>query len=176
MNTRRVIVGLCLSLLPLSAIADGILIAQNDVPSLFHIAKSENKNQVHFAAKLDERCRFVHDDEPVLAYWRDREVSATATSELTMFEEPAYGLGEIERLDDGRARVALRALPGRPIDLEVYRTGDGHCAGRAFAVVGGERARLREVFVQLDGWSIEYVVVQAQRVRDGVLIEERLQP
>lgn len=165
-----------MSLLPAASLADEVLIAANDVPSLFHIAKSENKNQVHFAAKLDARCQFVHDDEPVLAYWRDREVSATATSELTMFEEPAYGLGEIERIDDGRARVALRALPGRPIELEVYRTGDGRCAGRAIAVVGGERARLREVFVQLDGWSIEYVVVQAQRVRDGVLIEERLQP
>jgi hypothetical protein len=173
---RRVIAGFCLSLLPVTALADGILIANNDVPSLFHIAKSENKNQVHFAARLDARCRFVHDDEPVLAYWRDREVSATATSELTMFEEPAYGLGEIERLDDGRARVALRALPGRPIDLEVYRSGDGRCTGRAYAVVGGERARLREVFVKLDGWSVEYVVVQAHRVRDGVLVEERLQP
>jgi hypothetical protein len=43
-------------------------------------------------------------------------------------------------------------------------------------VVGGERARLREVFVKLDGWSVEYVVVQAHRVRDGVLVEERLQP
>ena len=109
---RRVIAGFCLSLLPVTALADGILIANNDVPSLFHIAKSENKNQVHFAARLDARCRFVHDDEPVLAYWRDREVSATATSELTMFEEPAYG-----RCPDGRStsRCIAAATGGAPV-------------------------------------------------------------
>src|SRR5690348_6852763 len=61
------------------------------VSSVFYLAKSENKNQVHYAVRVDDRCRPVG-AAPVYGYWRDLEVGPSATSRLLQHEQPAYGL------------------------------------------------------------------------------------
>lgn len=156
-----------------AARADELALDASDVASVFHIAKSENKNQVHFAARLDERCA-LSGDEPILAYWRDREVSASATSELLFLERPAYDVGEVQRLGPYRARFVLRGFADWLLELQTSRGEEGRCAAQVIGLVGGEPARIREVFVQLSGWSVDYAVVRADRLRDGVLIETRV--
>ena len=89
-----------------------------DVESVFYVAKSENKNQVHYGIALDAWCAPVG-DTPVFVYWRMREVGPSVTESLLPREVPAYGLAEQRVLDrspdGGRVTIALRALPSRPI-------------------------------------------------------------
>jgi len=161
---------LLLALVPVAAHANDVVI-----PSVFHISKSENKNEVHFSVRLDSQCAFI-DDEPVTAYWRDREISESATSPLLFLERRAYDLDDLTRESPQHARFVLRALPERAIDLQITRRPDGTCSAKAIAMVGGEPSRLKKVYAKLSGWSIDYVVIQAVRVRDGVMIEERVEP
>lgn len=172
---RARLVAALVSVIPALAYASEIKLGTHDVPSVFHIAKSENRNEVHFAVRLDGECDLASED-PVLAYWRDREVSESATSELLFLERRAYDLDDLERLGPQHARFVLRALPERPIDLEVSKRADGTCTSRAVAKVGGEPSRLRKVYAHLSGWSVDYIVIQAVRLRDGKLIEERVVP
>lgn len=166
---------LALLILPVASYADAVEMGAFDVPSLFHIAKSENRNEVHFAVRLDAQCA-LREDDAVEAYWRDREVSDSATADLLFIERPAYDLDDLDRVGPYRARFVLRALPQRKVDVEVVRRDDGRCVAKALTTVGGEPARLRQVYVQLSGWSIDYIVIQGNRVRDGALIEERVIP
>lgn len=60
------------------------------VQSIFHIAKSENRNQVHYGAHVDEACRPIG-AAPIYAYWRMFERSPTRTEALLDREQPGYG-------------------------------------------------------------------------------------
>lgn len=173
--TARLAIVAALVLVPGAAFADQVQLGPWDVRSAFHIAKSENKNEVHFAIRLDEQCRLVG-DEPVVAYWRDREVSEVETSELLFIERPAYDVGKVKVVSPRHVRFVLRAIPQRAVDLEVVKADDGRCVARAIAKIGGEAARLRRIFVELSGWSVDYLTIRAERLRDGVLLEERVVP
>jgi hypothetical protein len=56
-------------LLATVAQASGVAVATRAVQSIFFIAKSENKNQVHYGIRLDEACSPAG-DSPMFAYWR----------------------------------------------------------------------------------------------------------
>ncbi len=173
-TSRSLLLALAL-VVPDVSFADEVEMGPYDVPSLFHIAKSENRNEVHFAARLDAQCA-LREDDGVEAYWRDREISESATADLLFIERPAYDLDDLDRVGPYRARFVLRALPQRKFELEVSRKEDGRCSARAITTVGGEPARIRRVYVQLSGWSIDYLIIQANRLRDGALIEELVKP
>jgi hypothetical protein len=70
--------------------------AGKDLGTLFVITKSENKNEVHYDLQLGKDCSFASED-PIHAYWRDLEISETATSELTIIERSGYGVGRSAR-------------------------------------------------------------------------------
>jgi hypothetical protein len=44
----------------------------NDLPTLFFIAKSDDRNRVDYGMRLDSRCA-PYGDEPVFPYWREFE-------------------------------------------------------------------------------------------------------
>jgi len=153
--------------------------ASHDVPSLFFVAKSENRNQVHYALRLDERCAPLG-ASPVQPYWRMLEQGARLVEPLLGREQPAYGIREqtvLERGDRGGVvRVVLRALPTRPVLVTSFARGAG-CAATASLVIDGTPATLGSIYVQL-GWlfGVDRLVVQGRALSDGRPVSETLVP
>jgi hypothetical protein len=166
------------------AVAAGSLIARvgsgevgRDVPSVFLIAKSENRNQVHYGIHLDAACAPVGPD-PVFAYWRMLEHGPLATEPLLPREVDAYGFAEqhvVDRgADGGRVAIRLRALPGRPIAIQTLSR-DGRCEATATARIGGATALLRIVFAQLRWpFGVDHLVLSGRSLADGSAVEERI--
>jgi len=147
------------------------------VSSVFHIEKSENRNQVHYAVRVDEACRPVG-RQPIYGYWRELERGPSIVSPLLERERPAYGLAEprhIERqASGGRVQLSLRALPARPVMVELFRTG-ASCGARAIVAIRKQAAMLTSVYVDVGLlFSVNHVVVRGLRFDDGTPIEERL--
>ena len=149
----------------------------HDVPSVFFVAKSENRNQVHYGVHLDPACAPTG-PSPVFAYWRMLEQGPGATEPLLPREEPAYGIAEqrvIERrADGGRLLLRLRALPDRPIAIDTV-SHDGTCEVSATTSIGGAPATLHSVFAQLRWpFGVDYLQLDGRSVLDGHLLRERL--
>lgn len=145
--------------------------------SVFHIAKSENRNQVHYGVRVDEDCRPVG-ATPVYGYWRDFEVGPNAKSQLLDREQPAYGLTRprfVEQRDEGgTVSIGLRGFPDRSIRIETFREGSG-CRARALTKIGGQVAVLNTIYVELGLlFSIDFVIVRGLRLPDGRPIQEKV--
>ena len=112
------------------------------VSSVFHVEKSENKNQVHYAVRVDERCRPIG-KAPVYAYWRDLEDGPKAVSPLLQHEQPAYGLTEPRATEvnesGGEIRIGMRGFPDRALRIVTFAEGGG-CRARAYTPIEGAPA------------------------------------
>jgi len=163
---------------PPDAEADIPIFRPHDVPSLFFIAKSENKNQVHYAIHLDAACAPVG-TTPAFAYWRMRARGPNEIERLTSFEEKAYGIASQQvtaRGDRSTTRLSLRALSARPVVVETWREGD-KCAGTAALAIAQTPAHLTSVFAQLKWpFGVDYLVLEGSAVRDGSKVVERVAP
>lgn len=151
--------------------------AARDVASVFYVAKSENRNQVHYGVHLDASCSPVG-TAPVFPYWRMLEHGPLAAEPLLQREVNAYGVAEqhvTERGTEG-ARLSLRlhALPKRPIVLETSRKGDV-CTATATTVIAGVPAVLENVFVQLRWpFGVDHLVLSGRALADGRPVREKL--
>jgi hypothetical protein len=123
-----------------------------DVRSVFFVAKSENRNEVHYAVRVDEACAPVG-DEPVFPYWVLGEEGGRE-EDLLPLEHQAYGLGAqrvAERTGSGGAvDLTLRALPTQRVRVQTWR-GPGGCEGHASTEVPGAWVELVRVYVEI-GW------------------------
>lgn len=170
-----VLVTAAVVLVPARVIAD----AAHDVPSVFFVSKSENRNQVHYAVRLDDRCAPIG-PAPVLPYWRMLERDAHATEPLLVREVPAYGIAEQSILSKGErggvVRVVLRALPSRPLLVTTFPSG-GSCAATASLVIAGAPATLISLYVQLRWpWGVDYILLNGRALGDGHAVAERIAP
>lgn len=149
----------------------------HDVRSAFFIARSQNKNQVHYAVHLDAACAPVG-SEPAYGYWRMLEDRGQIEPILSL-ETPAYGLArmqEVSRQVDGvRIRVRLRAFPDRPLQISVRRM-ERDCQAEATVAIAGVEARLHFIYVKLK-WplGIDFVLLRGSALLDDRVVEERLQ-
>ncbi|HEX8795028.1 MAG TPA: DUF4833 domain-containing protein [Polyangiaceae bacterium] len=151
----------------------------HDVPSAFYVSKSENRNQVHYAVRLDDQCAPAG-AAPVLPYWRMLERDARATEPLLSREVPAYGIAEQSVVSRGErggvVRVVLRALPSRSLLLTTFASGQG-CAASASLVIGGTPATLTSIHVQLRWpWGVDYLLLSGRALSDGHAVSERIAP
>jgi hypothetical protein len=149
----------------------------HDVASAFFVAKSENRNQVHYGVHLDTTCA-PSGVAPVFAYWRMLEHGPSATEPLLSREQPAYGIAEqrvVERrTDGGRLLVRLRALADRPIEIATGPR-EGGCEVTATTVIDGAPAVLSSVFAQLRWpFGVDYLMLSGRSLADGRLLHERL--
>lgn len=146
------------------------------VDSVFFVAKSENKNQVHYGIRLDEACMPIGAN-PVFAYWRMFEHGPLATEPLLARELPAYGVGSqrLERSGAGaRVVLTLNALPKRPIVIE-STVGAATCTARATIPIGGVPASLGRVFVQLRWpFGVDHLMLEGRASGDGRVVRERV--
>jgi hypothetical protein len=153
--------------------------ATHDVPSAFYVSKSENRNQVHYAVHLDDRCAPAS-AAPVQPYWRMLERDPRATEPLLSREVPAYGIAEQSIVSRGErggvVRVVLKALPSRPLLLTTFASGEA-CAASASLVIAGTPATLTSIHVQLKWpWGVDYLLVGGHALSDGHSVSERIVP
>jgi hypothetical protein len=172
----------CFALITLVLVCAAAVVHADRLPSspinsVFHIAKSENKNQVHYAVSVDARCR-PSGKTPVHGYWREYEEGPNVTDALRSHQQRAYGLsarGVSLGEDRGDIRVSLRALPERQLRIETFRDGD-RCRARAFTPIQGQPAVLTSIYVEIGFlYSIDYILLRGRRVSDGAPIQERIE-
>ena len=169
----------CAAVAAIAPIAGGVGAgtAQTGVGSVFFVAKSENRNEVHYGISLDAACSPAG-SAPVFAYWRMRERGPLAIEPLLSLEVPAYGIGPQQVVDrgerGGRVVVALNALPRRPIAID--STADGAtCRAVARATIAGVAATLTSVFVQLRWpFGVDHLLLTGRSDADGQIVRERL--
>jgi len=171
--------GICLAVLlgqapvaagpPVQGTPAAKLLPARTADSAFFIARSTNRNQVHYGVRVDSDCR-PQGAQPVHAYWRMLEKGEKSTEPLLGREGPAYGLGDVQQVEatssGWRVHVRLRAWPDRAIDLDVFRE-NGHCAARAYTVMEGRVAQIERIFVKT-AWptGVAYVLLSGTGV-DG---------
>jgi hypothetical protein len=149
------------------------------VASVFFIAKSQNKNQVHYGVHLDQACRPLG-PHSVYAYWRMNE-SKGEREPLLPRELPAYGLADEQRVEtttvDGtQIRLRLRSIPERPLILTIGRA-SGRCEVRATTTIAGSEAQLHSIYLRLKWpFGVDYILLQGNRAADNRWIEEKVQP
>ncbi len=156
-----------LSVIPFTAGAAG---PQDEIPSAFFVSKTQNRNQVHYAVKVDGACRPVN-PTPVRPYWRMLEKGSQATEPLLDREQPAFGIDR-QAVDGATVRVVLRALPSRPVLIQTWRSPEGRCVSLATTTIAGVRARLYNVHVVLRMFGVDYLLMTGYR-DDGSVVRER---
>ncbi len=144
--------------------------------SLFSISKTENRNYVQFAERLDADCAPAG-AAPVYAFWRMIEHGPSATEWLLPQEQPAYGIASqsVVARGDGRGtvRVTLRALPRSPLLVESWRGANGACTASAQTSISGVDARLFNVHAVLRWpFGIAHLLVSGWSLADGRLLRE----
>ncbi len=147
------------------------------VVSVFHIEKSENRNQVHYAVRVDATCRPVG-PHPVYGYWREFEHGPRVVSPLLDQEQPAYGLSEPRAIAlgdaGGQIRISLRGFPDRPLTIETFRAGAA-CGARAITTIAKQPAELTSIYVEIGFlFSVEYAIVRGVRLSDGMPVQEKV--
>jgi hypothetical protein len=146
---------------------------QGELTTPFFISKSENRNEVHYALKVDEACR-PRPQAPVRPYWLMREKGPGVVEPLLEKEQRAYGIAS-QRVDGATVRVTLAAIHAREIVIQTWRTPDGVCLSGATTVIGGNRARLFNihVFVAPLGAGVESILLTGWK-DDGTVVRERI--
>jgi hypothetical protein len=144
-----------------------------EIPSAFFISKTQNKNQVHFAVRVDDACAPMG-PAPVHAYWRMLERGPRVTEPLLDKEQRAYGI-ERQTMDGRFVRITLRAVPSRPITIQTWRAADGTCASSSAMTISGFSARLFNVHVALKAFGVDYLLLTGWR-DDGAVVRERVDP
>jgi hypothetical protein len=144
-----------------------------EIPSAFLIAKSGNKNQVHYAVDVTESCA-PRGSSPVRPYWLMLERGPDATEPLQDGEQRAFGIQRQDVADD-KITVALRGLPSRVITVRTFRTADGKCASTTSTTIAGAPARLANIYVRQKLFGIDYVQFTGWAT-DGAIVRERVSP
>jgi hypothetical protein len=147
---------------------------------LFSISKTENRNYVQFAERLDATCAPVG-PAPVYAFWQMRERGPGVVESLLPHEQPAYGIASqsVVAASDGHGlvRVTLRALPRDPLLVESTRVPDGSCQALARTSIGGVDARLFNVHAVLRWpFGVARLLVSGRSLADGSDVRESRAP
>lgn len=150
----------------------------NDVPTVFFISKSDDRNRVDYWMRLDRNCQPVN-DAAVTPYWREFEKAPpVVTHSINFLDRMAYGIsaqGVTSRNATG-AEYALRLKAvGRPIGITTRRATNGKCVAIARTTIAGVTAELISIYAKLASpLSVEYIDIKGRDFRSGKPIVERL--
>jgi hypothetical protein len=145
----------------------------SELPSVLVITKSSNKNQVHYAALVDEACAPAG-QSPVRPYWRMLERGPLVTEPLSDSEQRVLGL-EYQEVAGETIQIALRGMPARTFTVHTSRAADGRCASWVGATIAGVPARVASVFVQQKLFGVDYVLLSGVS-EAGAAVRERVAP
>ncbi len=148
----------------------------DDVPSIFAIRKSTNRNRVDYGIRVDRRCAPTG-SEPVTPYWRMLERGDRAVERLRAFERRAYGIGSqrvVRGEEGGAVHVRFRALGDRDVWVRTAMRA-ARCEATAFTTIAGTPARLEDVYVVLAGpMSVDHVELRGTATGSGEPVSERV--
>ena len=177
-HTRTVVLAAFVAGVGTSVGGDAGRAETTDVP-LFTISKSENKNQVQYVIRVDDRCAPAS-DAPISAHWLMLEQGPSVTEPLLKRELPAYGPASqsvVERTaEGGKARLTLMAMPNRPIAIDTFKGASGGCQARPVTSVAGADAHLFNVYVKLK-WpvGVSYLLLQGWSLDGKQIVTEKLE-
>jgi hypothetical protein len=142
--------------------------------SVFLIAKSENKNQVHYGVHVDASCNVVG-TSPIYGYWRMLEKKGEIEPILSR-EVRAYGVDPVQRIEkNGDATTIttrMNAVPDRQLRVTVARTA-GRCEAWANMPIAGADAHLGFIYIRLSWpFGVDYILLRGSR--DGRSVEEKI--
>jgi hypothetical protein len=168
-----------LAFVPTLARAEGAVeFGPHDVRSVFHVAKSENQNQIHYGLRLDAACRPVG-KQPVFAYWSRHRTTGRVDAPLEGLGRRFYGASDEQKVSAGSTggvvRMHVKALERVVVDIDIERTANG-CVAVPTTIIQGERASLSRAFLQLGrfGLSVKHVDLVGTRVRDRARVAQRI--
>ena len=153
----------------------------NDVPTVFFISKSDDRNRVDYGLRLNDDCLPVG-DQPLFPYWRELEnAPPERTHPLKFIEHFAYGVAQqrLLRRTPAGAEIEVKLKPlDRAITITAERGADGRCRAVARTIIGGvANIELVSAYVQLlRPMSVEYVEIHGRHPMTGQPVEERLVP
>lgn len=157
--------------------ADSSILRHQDVPTVFSIRRSVNRNRVDYGVRVDTACR-AEGAEPVVPYWRMLETDGSQ-SPLLFREERAYGIASQVVRAGSRGRVVdvqLRAVSDRPVTVELRAHGTS-CSGHGVMRIGGVAARVSDIFVAMaSALRVDRVELRGVAVEGGRRVEETLRP
>lgn len=140
------------------------------------IRKSENRNRVEYAIRLDAECR-PSGRSPVYGYWRMLERGPGVRESISVLERMAYGIASQRtrfEVPGTRVDLVLRALRERAITVRVASS-EGRCSARATTIVEGVECSLDDVYVAQSGpMSVDHVELRGRSLTGGSLHVERL--
>lgn len=144
-----------------------------ELPSAFFVAKSDNRNQVHYAVRVNDACEPAG-PAPVSPYWRMLERGPVATESLNAREEAVLGVDRQE-VEGPTVRLTLRGLRSRPLVVHTWREADGACGVATTMTIGGAAARLVSVFVALRLFGVDHLQLSGF-TSEGRRVRERIEP
>ncbi|HVY26214.1 MAG TPA: DUF4833 domain-containing protein [Polyangiaceae bacterium] len=175
--------GLTATALLVTAIAfanDEVRFGAADVPTVFYISKSDDRNRVDYGMRLTEGCAPLG-SEAVFPYWREFEKSPPVrTHPLGTFEYFGYGISEQRMVRGGKPDAAylirLRQFKQRPVWITTSRDDSGRCRARVRCAIGAVRfAELSSIYLKLAGpLSVEYIIIKGHDPATGNPIEEKI--
>jgi hypothetical protein len=161
----------------LGAAAESVSFGPHDVHSAFHVEKSENKNEVHYAVRVDAACR-PQGKTPVFGYWRRLKKGVRVDEPLTGPGVRVYGASGEQTVtttpSGGRVTMYVKALKRLLVDIQIDKSKTG-CVAVPHVKLKGEQARLSFAFLQLGrfGLTVKYVDVWGFRERDNLKVTEQ---
>ena len=135
--------------------------AQVNVQSVFHISKSQNRNQVHYNVKVNSQNCLPIRSNPVNAIWHMRERGRNEREQLNGVEQPLYGIGR-QTVSGNRVTFSVRGVDDKPIEL-ITSESNGECNAKAYTRINGKKRQLSSGHVQLSwtGLAVKYLELRA---------------
>jgi hypothetical protein len=149
-----------------------------DVPTVFFIAKSNDKNRVDYGIRLDAACAPVNDDA-IIPYWREFEKAPPVrTHPLSLIDHIPYGVAEqrviARSATSADYSVKLKQL-SRPIVITTRKEADGKCSATARTTINGATALFLSVYAKLASLvSVDYIDVFGKNPDTGAAVTERI--
>lgn len=144
-----------------------------ELPSLMVVSKSSNRNELHYAAYVDEKCAPAT-GTPVHAYWVMLERGPGVTEPLSRTEARMLGIASQDVSGD-TIRFVVNGMPSRTFVAHTGRGADGTCTSSVETTIRGAQAQLLAVYVKQRLFGVDYVLLTG-RTSDGKAVEERLSP
>ena len=170
-----------LTALPRSALARDPTFGANDIETLFFISKSDDRNRVDYAMRLDTHCA-PYGQEPVFPYWREFEPPPPVrTKSMGAFSRLGYGVSTqrvLQRTEKGGEMAIKLKQVDRMIFITTSRGSNGRCSALVRTRIGSvEYAELVSIFVKLSGpLSVSYIDIKGNDLAKAKPLEERLKP
>jgi hypothetical protein len=158
--------------------ASEITFGSHDIQTTFFISKSDDRNRVDYAMRLDANCA-PYGEEAVFAYWRVFEGSPPVRlKELSFMDKIPYGISEQRALSrtatGGEYSLRLKQFD-RPIVITTKKEANGSCSAITRSTINGSQVQLISVFAQLAGFaSVDYIDVLGKNLQSGAAVSERI--